>query len=581
MTLTRSNTLRQFWALIRAYWWSSEKVSARLLLFGVVALTLGMVFMNVQINLWQNQFFNALQDKNQPQFYRQLLRFVGLASVWVVMSVYAQYLTQTLQLRWRRWLTQEYLEEWLADRAYYRMQFAGARTDNPDQRIAEDLKLFVDGSVTLFVGLLNAAVTLVSFVGILWTLSGPLILHIGAHPLVIPGYIVWVAVLYALIGDGLAHLIGKRLIPLNFTQQGFEADFRYSLVRFRDNAEGVALYHGEADELGGFRGRFATVFSNAWAIIRRQRRLAWFTSSYGQVAVVVPFIVAAPRFFSGALPLGGLMQTASAFGYVRDALTWFITAYVSFAGWKAAADRLTSFRDAIQSAREEQRSNTEIEVLDGTGTALELDLVELDRPTGVPLLTPAKLQVQPGSRILIQGPSGSGKSTLLRAIAGIWPFGRGVIRRPRGFEPLFLPQRPYFPLGTLREAMCYPTPCSLFADHEIKSVLESVGLAHLIVRLDESANWSQALSGADQQRVAFARALLQKPGWLFLDEATSNLDASSRTKLYQLLTDRLPQTTIVSIAGGEGLARYHAQKWEMRSARGDAYELHALDAHPA
>jgi len=271
--------------------------------------------------------------------------------------------------------------------------------------------------------------------------------------------------------------------------------------------------------------------------------------------VVVPFIVAAPRFFSGALPLGGLMQTASAFGYVRDALTWFITAYVSFAGWKAAADRLTSFRDAIQSAREEQRSNTEIEVLDGTGTALELDLVELDRPTGVPLLTPAKLQVQPGSRILIQGPSGSGKSTLLRAIAGIWPFGRGVIRRPRGFEPLFLPQRPYFPLGTLREAMCYPTPCSLFADHEIKSVLESVGLAHLIVRLDESANWSQALSGADQQRVAFARALLQKPGWLFLDEATSNLDASSRTKLYQLLTDRLPQTTIVSIAGGEGLAK--------------------------
>jgi len=352
-------------------------------------------------------------------------------------------------------------------------------------------------------------------------------------------------------------------------------------VRFRENVEGVALYQGEEDELRGFENRFASVFSNWWAIMRRQKRLAWFTASYGQAAFVVPFIVAAPRFFSGALPLGGLMQTAGAFGYVRDALTWFITAYVSFAGWKAAADRLTSFRDAIQSAREEQRSNTEIEVLDGTGTALELDLVELDRPTGVPLLTPAKLQVQPGSRILIQGPSGSGKSTLLRAIAGIWPFGRGVIRRPRGFEPLFLPQRPYFPLGTLREAMCYPTPCSLFADHEIKSVLESVGLAHLIVRLDESANWSLTLSGADQQRVAFARALLQRPNWLFLDEATSNLDDGSQAKLYELLTDRLPDTTLVSIAGRERLAGHHGERWELRNTRGDAFELRKLAAQPA
>ena len=273
------------------------------------------------------------------------------------MSVYALYFTQMLQIRWRRWLTAHYVEQWLADGAYYRMQFgAGTQTDNPDQRIAEDVSLFVDGSVTLFVGLLNAAVTLVSFIGILWVLSGPLSVHIGAYQLVIPGYIVWVAVLYALVGDWLAHLIGKALIALNFTQQGSEADFRYSLVRFRDNAEGVALYQGEADELSGFRARFASVFSNWWAIMRRQKRLAWFTASYGQVAVVVPFIVAAPRFFSGAMPLGGLMQTASAFGYVRDALTWFINAYVSFASWKAAADRLTTFRDAIEIAREEQRS---------------------------------------------------------------------------------------------------------------------------------------------------------------------------------------------------------------------------------
>jgi len=581
MNLIRPHAWREFWALIRAYWWSSEKVSARLLLLAIIALTLGMVYMNVQINQWQNTFFNSLQNKDEAQFFGQLLRFAGLASIWVVLFVYAQYCTQMLQIRWRRWLTDDYLQDWLADLAYYRMQFTGAQTDNPDQRIAEDLRLFVEGSVSLFVGLLNATVTLASFIGVLWVLSGPLILHVGSQSVVIPGYMVWIAILYALAGDWVAHLIGKPLIGLNFRAQGAEADFRYSLVRFRDNLDGVALYHGEQDELIGFRARFANVFANWWAIVRGQKRLAWFTASFGQAAAVVPFLIAAPRYFSGAMPLGGLMQTAGAFGYVRESLSWFINAYVTFASWKAAVDRLTSFHNTVEAARAAQRTNAGLQVIEGTGDDLELSQLELDRPSGTPLVTASKFSIARGARVLIQGASGSGKSTLLRAIAGIWPFGRGTIRRPRGFAPLFLPQRAYFPLGTLREAMCYPTPCSLFTDAQLNETLESVGLAHLIPRLDESANWSLTLSGADQQRVAFARALLQRPNWLFLDEATSNLDDGSQAKLYELLTDRLPDTTLVSIAGRERLAGHHGERWELRNTRGDAFELRKLAAQPA
>ena len=567
------NGVRNVWALIHIYWWSEEKISARLLLFSVVALTLGMVYLNVQINEWQNHFFNSLQDRNASQFYHQLLRFVGLAAIWVIMFVYTQYFTQMLQIRWRRWLTDSYLREWLSDRAYYRMQFSGTQTDNPDQRIAEDLKLFVDGSVGLFAGLLNAAVTLVSFIGILWVLSGALTLHVGEHRLVIPGYIVWIAVIYALAGDWVAHLIGKALITLNFREQGAEADFRYSLVRFRDNMEGVALYRGEEDELSGFRSRFGNVFSTWWAIMRRQRKLAWFTAGYGQAATIVPFIAAAPRFFSGTLPLGGLMQTAGAFGYVRDALSWFVNAYVAFASWKAAVDRLTTFREAIDGAQQNQRSKVGIQVRGGPTADLEFDQVKLDSPSGTPLVAVGKLEVSPGSRVFIQGASGSGKSILLRAIAGIWPFGHGSIRRPDPFDALFLPQHAYFPLGTLREAMCYPTPCSLFTDIQLKEALESVDLAHLIPRLDESANWSQTLSGADQQRVAFARALLQRPQWLFLDEAASNLDNGSEAKLYTLLIDRLPGTAMISLSGRGQVADHHEQRWELQPVDGRGYEL--------
>ena len=581
MNVIRSGFWRDFWALFKPYWFSEEKNTARLLLVAIVALTLGMVYMNVQINQWQNLFFNTLQDKNNAEFYRQVLRFTMLAAIWIVMAVYSLYLTQLLQIRWRRWLTNKYLKEWLGDRAYYPMQLKGNQTDNPDQRVAEDLKIFVNQTLGLSVGLLNAVVTLVSFIGVLWVLSGPLSIPINGYEIVIPGYMVWVALVYAALGNWLANRIGKPLIGLNFNQQRFEADFRYSLVRFRENMEGIALYRGEADELRGFDGRFKSIFSNWWAIMKRQKQLTWFTAGYGQVAVIFPFVVAAPRFFSGSIPLGGLMQTASAFGYVRESLSWFINVYTSFAEWKATVDRLIGFHNSIEAAQQDQRLKPGVELLDGLDGTLSFDQLELALPTGETLVSNANLHIAHGSRVLLQGPSGSGKSTLFRAIAGIWPFGKGRIRQPAGFDVLFLPQRPYFPLGTLRESVCYPARADVFTDAEVEEALLAVGLPHLVPQLNQSANWSVQLSGGEQQRVAFARALLIRPAWLFLDEATSSVDDASQTRLYELLTQRLTGTTIISIAHRTELAGFHPQRLELRVGEGGAHELAWLGPHVA
>ena len=584
-----------FWELFKPYWFSkdstvvqlrwirfttTEKVISRLLLLVIVALTLGMVYMEVLFNAWQNLFFNTFQDKDKVEFYNQILRFGLLATIWIVMAVYTQYLTQMLQIRWRRWLTRRYLREWLTDRTYYRMQLVGAQTDNPDQRVAEDLKIFVDETLNLSLGLLNAVVTLISFVGILWVLSGPLTVPLAGREFVIPGYMVWVVLVYATIGTWLTHKVGWPLIGLNFNQQRFEADFRYNLVRFRENMEGVALYRGEEDELTTFRGRFMHVVENWWSIMQRQKKLTWFTSGYAQVAVIFPYVVAAPRFFSGAIALGGLMQTASAFGQVRVALSWFIGAYTSFAAWKATVDRLTGFHKAIVAAQEHHRTHPGIAVSADGGGQIELDHVELDLPNGQPLLSNAKLNIAAGARILLQGASGCGKSTLFRAIAGIWPFGRGHVRVPKDFRALFLPQRPYFPLGTLRCAVAYPAASDAFSDDEVMDALTAVGLPHFIARLDESANWSMQFSGGEQQRVAFARALLQKPAWLFLDEATSNLDDASQAQLYEVLTQRLKGTAIVSIAHRDELAPYHAQHVELHPTAGGTHELLAEEPQP-
>jgi putative ATP-binding cassette transporter len=570
-----SRFLRDLWTLARPYWFSEEKISARLLLAAIVALTLGMVYMNVQLNQWNNAFFNALQDKKGEAFIPLMTKFTILAAIYIALAIYQVYLRQALQIRWRRWLTERYVSEWLADRTYYRMQLTGEQADNPDQRIAEDLNLFVERTLSLTLGLIDSVVTLVSFVGILWGLSGALEFQFQGETWELYGYMVWVALAYAVAGSWISHLIGRKLIPLSYDQQRFEADFRFGLARFRENTEGVALYQGESDEHRGFARRFSVLAHNWWAIMKRQKALNMFTIGYSQAAVIFPYLVAAPRYFAGKIQLGDLTQTAGAFGYVQNSLSWFINVYPEFAGWKATVDRLTTFHNAIQLAQAQARSTPGVTLAPGVGDSLSIDDIDVSLPGGQMLLHRASATINPGERVLLRGPSGSGKSTLFRALAGIWPFGRGRIRTPQVFESLFLPQRPYFPMGTLREAVAYPAAPETFTDADLGAALADVGLFHLAGRLDESAQWSQQLSGGEQQRIAFARALLQKPKWLFLDEATSNLDTAGEASLYSLLNERLAHTTIVSIAHRPEVGRHHQRVLEIDPQR------HTLTEAPA
>ena len=560
----RFKYLRDAWRLIKPYWTSGERFTAWLLLGAVVALTLAMVYMNVQFNDWYNSFYNALQEKDKASFWKLMGRFAILASIYIVMAVYAFYLNQMLQIRWRRWMTDVYLNEWLSDRAYYRLQLANNNTDNPDQRIADDMKFFVDQSLELALGFLNAVVTLGSFVGILWGLSGPVEIPLNGSQIVIPGYMVWAALFYAIAGTWLTHKIGKKLIGLNFDQQRFEADFRFSLVRFRENTEGVALYSGEPDELRGFRARFGSVMDNWWRIMKRQKILNFFTIGYNQAAIIFPFLVAGNRYFAGTIQLGGLMQISNAFGHVQGSLSWFIGAYNTFASWKATSDRLIGFHYAVENARAQANDKSGVERMQGTQPELAIENVSLQLPNGAPLLAASNATIKPGDSWLIRGPSGSGKSTLFRAVAGIWPFGSGRVRLPKFGRVLFLPQKPYLPIGTLREVASYPARDSGFSDQEVRDALAAVGLAQLAGRLDEQQNWSMQLSPGEQQRIAFSRALLQQPAWLFLDEATSSLDEHAEQQLYRMLKEQLPQTTLVSIGHRSTLQAFHEHSLELK-----------------
>jgi putative ATP-binding cassette transporter len=556
------------WALTKPYWVSEERSRGLVLLATVVGLALTLVWAEVQFNTWNRDFYSTFETRDQAEFYRQLGKFTLLAVLYIVTAVYRQYFQQMLIIEWRSWLTERYLAAWLSERAYYRMQLLERGTDNPDQRIAEDLRIFVDLTLSLSLGLLSAVVTLVSFVAILWTLSGALELA----GISIPGYMVWVALVYAIVGTWLTHLIGKPLILLDFNQQRYEADFRFSLVRLRENSEGVALYRGEAGELANFRARFANVISNWWGIMKKQKQITWFTAFYGQLAIIFPFVVAAPRYFSGKVPLGELFQVASAFGQVQGALSWFINAYTSFAVWKATVDRLTGFTEALAHARQEAE-RLDGERAEGATPVLALERLSVDLPQGKPLLRDATLELQPGEHTLVTGPSGAGKSTLFRSLAGIWPYWKGRVALPKGARLLFLPQKPYLPIGSLKYAVCYPAQAEGVPDDTAREALAAVGLAHFTDQLGREENWAQLLSGGEQQRLAIARALVNRPDWLFLDEATAALPDDAQEALYRLLAARLPQTTLVSIGHRANLEVFHRRKLAWHGFGGGAPEL--------
>ncbi|MBL8833843.1 MAG: ABC transporter ATP-binding protein/permease [Rhodospirillales bacterium] len=553
--------LVRLWRLARPYWFAEDRWAARGLFAVVLALTIGGVWLEVLFNSWNNEFYNALQEKNEPEFWKQFGVFGWLAVLFIANFVATRYFSLWLQIRWREWLTKRYVDGWLSGRVYYRFQVTGAETDNPDQRIAEDVKLFVSTTLGLVTQLINAVLTLAAFLTILWGLSGDFTLTLFGTEIAIPGYMVWFAIVYSVVGTWLTHKVGKPLVPLNYAQQRYEADFRFALVRLRENAEQVALYGGEGRERANFLARFAGVAANWYALMLAGLKLNLFTSLFGQLAIVFPFIVAAPRYFSGAMQLGGLMQTASAFGQVQGALSFFVQAYAQLADWKSVVDRLLDFETAVAKAEADAKVAPLVEEASADG-ALAIENVDVGLPGGATLIAGATARVAPGARILLTGDSGTGKSTLFRVLAGIWPFGRGRVRAPARAGFLFLPQKPYMPIGSLREALLYPHDGGA-DDETLRRTLDDVRLPALKDRLDEIAHWGQRLSPGEQQRLAVGRALLAKPAFLFLDEATAALDEATEAHVYALLAERLPQTAIVSIGHRPALKAFHSAFWHV------------------
>ena len=552
-TLSRQ-FFKDVWYLTKSYWQSEEKKKAFWLLTCIIALTFGVVFMLVQLNTWNNSFYSALQNYDAEKISSELIHFSWLAAIYIILAVYSYYLQQTLILHWRRWLTTRFIDIWLQNKTYYNLQMFGKDTDNPDQRISEDVRQFVEMTLGFAIGILKSLCTFISFVFILYQLSGPLSFSFMGKTWTIHGYMLWASLLYSILGTYITHVVGRKLVKLNFIQQRYEADFRFSMIRLRESAESVAFYRGEAQEGKVFKNRFKLLLDNFWQLVNKQKQLVFLNSGYSQIAIIFPFVVAMNRYLAKEVSLGGLMQVASAFGRVQDSLSYFVDMYSSIAQWQAVVMRLTYFGRHMHEVSQ-QAEQFHVERF-ATSEAVSVEQMQVNLPDDTVLLQDINFNLQPGRNVLIKGVSGSGKSTLLRALAGIWPFVTGKINLPKTEELMFIPQKPYIPLGSLREALLYPGRKPL-SDEELLYLLDLCQIGYLRDKLDLVADWSHVLSVGEQQRLAFVRAHIQEPKWLFLDEATSALDEDTEAAMYALLAERLKQTTLVSIGHRSTLNKYH------------------------
>ena len=547
--------------LITPYWNSEEKKSARLYLAAIITLTIAAVYMTLLLNEWFNSFYSALQNYDSGAVYRGLLRFTGLAFAHIAFAVYSYYLQQRLALRWRKWMTKNYLAKWTGQQMYYRLEmFSQGTADNPDQRISEDINLFTARTLSFMSGLLRSATTIICFIFVLWNLSEILSFSAAGQEFHIYGYLVWTALAYSVLGTWITHKVGHRLVSLNYLQQKLESDFRFSMVRLRETAESVAFYNGAAKEEAFLSNRFMTLLRNTLFIIKKQKQLSWLTNSYAQIAIIFPFVVAVPRYLSQNISLGGLMQIANCFGKVQDAMSYFVDVYASLAEWQSCAERLLSFDKHIAAIEKETEEKSGSLVREETHDRLRLADVTISVPAmdenkrTREIISSASCTIKSGEHVILKGPSGSGKSTLLRTLAGFWPYVKGHISMPAPSEMMFIPQKPYIPMGTSAEAASYPLET---ADEEILSpLLVECGLSHLMEKTDTEADWSHILSLGEQQKLAFVRVFLRKPKWVFLDEATSAMDEETEEKMYRLLT-ALPGTTVISIGHRSTLDKWH------------------------
>ena len=546
--------IKDVWLLTKSYWQSEERKKAFLLLAAIILLTLGIVYMLVLLNQWNNSFYSALQNYETDKLFDELIHFSWLAAIYIILSVYSYVLQQTLILNWRRWMTNRFIDIWLKNRTYYHLQMFGEDTDNPDQRISEDVRLFVEMTLGFAIGVLKAFCTFASFAFVLYKLSGSLEFTFMGREWNIDGYMFWAALVYSVVGTWITHMVGKKLVELNFIQQRYEADFRFSMIRLRENAENIAFYCGEKQECGVFKERFTLLLDNFWRLITKHKQLIWLNSGYSQIAIIFPFVVAMNRYLAKEITLGGLMQVANAFGSVQNSLSYFIDVYASLAQWKAVVLRLTYFGRHMQEvSAETEKFHVERFV---ASQAVSTEQLQIDLPDGTSLLKNISFTLEPGKNVLIRGVSGSGKSTLLRAVSGIWPFVKGRISLPDTKNLMFIPQRPYLPLGTLRNALLYPGTKEI-SDEQLLKLMELCQIGYLKDKLDINADWSHVLSIGEQQRLAFVRAHIQQPLWLFLDEATSALDEDTEAKMYAELGRRLAHTTVVSIGHRSTLNKYH------------------------